>query len=279
MTKTSRFHHFIERRLLMRKIVTFGLATLFVISFVTLADAQMSDKAKMGRELFYDPSFGGTLDPDKVSGLACAHCHADFDEAKNPDGKMRSGHSIVGVPHRGEAKGGMIKGDMFARAAGGGGFCYEHFLQRVPSDKVNPTAIPAEQAEALMAYFSHVSGNNKGPKFQMMMLDKDAANAAAEKIVAMKGDTKRGWKVYARACADCHPTPGKAGIGSQLVRRRPPRDLDARLLKIAAYVRKGGSVMPFFSKDRLSDQDVADIVAFLGELTAGDGKSSKKQTP
>ena len=243
------------------------IASCVIFSFTLIANAEMSDKAQLGRELFYDPSFGGTLDPKKISGLACANCHADFDEETNSDGKIRSGHSIGGVPQRGEAKKGTIKGEVFGRSAGGSGFCYEHFLQRVPSDKVNPAAIPEAQAEALMAYFEHVSGGNKGPKVQMTMLDKDAAAAAADKIVSMKGDAKKGWTLYSRACNDCHPTARKAGIGSQLVRRRPPKDLDIRLHKIASYVRKGGFVMPSFSQDRLSDQEVADIIAFLEELT------------
>jgi mono/diheme cytochrome c family protein len=256
----------------MRKILVLGLIPVLVVVWAVLADAQMSAKAKMGRELFYDASFGGTLDPNKVSGLTCADCHADFDETANPDGKIRSGHSIVGVPSRGEAKGGMIKGDMFKRAAGGGGFCYEHFLQKVPHDKVNPTNIPAEQAEALMAYFEHVSGNNKGPKFQMQMMDKAAADAAAAKIVAMKGDPKKGWKLFSVACNGCHPTARKAGIGPQLVRSRPPADVEKRKVQIASYVRKGGVVvMPFFATDRLSDQDIADIVTFVTSLSGGDG--------
>jgi mono/diheme cytochrome c family protein len=158
---------------------------------------------------------------------------------------------------------------MFARAAGGGGFCYEHFLQKVPGNKVNPTAIPEEQAADLMAYFEHVSGDNKGPQFQLTMLDKEAANAAADKIMSMKGDSQRGWKLYSRACNVCHPTAKKSGIGSQLVRKKPPKDLEKRKHKIASYVRKGGFIMPFFSEDRLSDQDLADIVAFIAELTSG----------
>ncbi len=253
----------------MRKILVFGLNALLVITFASLASAQMSAKAKMGRELFYDASFNGTLDPAKVSGLSCADCHTDFDEATNPDGRIRSGHSIIGVPSRGEAKGGMIKGDMFKRAAGGGGFCYQHFLQKIPGDKVDPTAIPAEQAEALMAYFEYVSGNNKGPKFQMKMFDKAAADAAADKIVAMKGDSQQGWKLFSKACNSCHPTAKKAGIGPQLVRSRPPADMEKRKRQIASSVRKGGFVMPFFAEDRLSDQDIADIVAFISGLTGG----------
>ncbi len=250
----------------MYKTIAFGLTALLMLSLTIIANTEMSEKAKVGRELFSDPSFGGTLDPAKVSGLSCSDCHADFDETTNPDGRIRAGHSIVGVPHRGTAKGGMITADIFARAAGGGGFCYQHFLQKIPSNKVDPTAIPEEQAEALMAYFEHVSGDNKGPQFQFATLDKDAASAAADKIIAMKGDAQRGWKLYAQACNVCHPTAKKSGIGTQLVKRRPPRDLEKRKHQIAAYVRKGGFTMPFFSEDRLSDQEIADIVAFIDKL-------------
>ncbi len=250
----------------MYRTVVFVLVALLTLSLATIVDAEMSEKAKMGRELFSDPSFGGTLDPAKASGLSCSDCHADFDEATNPDGRIRAGHSIIGVPHRGTAKGGMITADIFARSAGGGGFCYQHFLQKVPSNKVDPTAIPEDQAAALMAYFEHVSGDNKGPQFQITMLDKDAASAAADKILAMEGDAQRGWKLYGQACNVCHPTAKKSGIGSQLVKRRPPRDLEKRKHQIAAYIRKGGFIMPFFSEDRLSDPDIADIVAFITKL-------------
>ena len=162
-----------------------------------------------GANFFTIPTFKGTIDPSKATGLTCANCHADFDEAANPDGVIRAGHSVLGVPHRGEAKGGMIKAADFARAAGGGGFCYEHFLQRVPGDKVNPTAIPAEHAEALMAYFETISGDNKGPEFEIAMLDDDAKKAAGEKIAAMSGDASNGWQLFGRTCITCHPTAKK----------------------------------------------------------------------
>ena len=251
----------------MYRIVVFGLTALLTFSLVTITNAEMSEQAKMGRELFSDPSFGGTLDPAKVSGLSCSDCHADFDEATNPDGRIRAGHSIVGVPHRGDAKSVMITADIFARAAGGGGYCYQRFLQKIPHKKVDPTAIPEEQAAALMAYFEHVSGDIKGPEFQTIItLDKDAASAAADKIIAMEGDAQRGWKLYGQACNVCHPTATKPGIGSQLVKRRPPRDLEKRKHQIATYVRKGGFTMPRLAEDRLSDQDIADIVVFIAKL-------------
>ena len=165
----------------MREFVSFSLCGVLIVGFILLAQAQMSDKAQLGRELFNDPTFKGTIDPSKATGLTCANCHADFDDTANPDGVIRAGHSVIGVPHRGETKRGMVKGANFARAAGGGGFCYEHFLQKVPYDKVNPTAIPAEHAEALMAYFEAISGDNTGPAFEIAMLDNDEKKAAGEK--------------------------------------------------------------------------------------------------
>ena len=249
----------------MRKFVSLSLCGVLIMALVLLTHAQMSDKAQLGRELFHDPTFKGTIDPSKATGLACANCHADFDDTANPDGLIRAGHSVVGVPHRGEAKGGMIKGADFARAAGGGGFCYEHFLQRVPHDKVNPTAIPAEHAAALMAYFETISGDNKGPQFEIAVLEDDAKKAAGEKIAAMSGDTNNGWQLFGRACIVCHPTVKKAGIGPQLVRSRAPRNIDATMARWATKIRGGGYLMPAYASDILSDQDIADIIVFLRE--------------
>lgn len=250
----------------MRKLVVFSFCSALIVGFILLAHAQLSDKAQLGRELFHDPTFKGTIKPGNrqgyATGLSCANCHADFDEAANPDGLIRAGHSMIGVPHRGTAKGGMISSADFARAAGGGGFCYEHFLQRIPSDKVNPTAIPAEHAEALMAYFEVISGDNKGPAFEIAMLDAEAKKAEGEKIAAMSGDADRGWELFGRACVVCHPTPYRAGIGPRVIGSRAPRNIDAAMVRWATKIRGGGTLMPFYAPDILSDQDIADIVAF-----------------
>ncbi|MCE2402585.1 c-type cytochrome [Candidatus Poribacteria bacterium] len=252
----------------MRKVVSLSICVIMLIAalvYFTQAQ-QLGDKAQLGRELFHDPTFKGTISPKVATGLSCADCHADFDEAAKPDGLIRAGHSMIGVPQRGSAKGGMISGANFARAAGGGGFCYEHFLQKVRPDKVNPTAIPAEHAEALMAYFEAISGDNKGPEFKMEMLDDDAKTAAGEKIAVMPGDAEKGWKLFGRACVVCHPTAKKSGIGIRIVGTRLPRDIDKTVVRWAKTIRGGGStLMPFYASDILSDQDIADIVTFLRE--------------
>ena len=57
----------------------------------------------------------------------------------------------------------------------------------------------------------------------------------------------------------------KAGIGIQLVRSRAPRNIDTTMTRWATKIRGGGTLMPFYASDILSDQDIADILAFLRE--------------
>ena len=246
----------------MRKFVSFAISAALVIAFALLARAQVLDKAQLGRELFHDPTFKGTIDPSKATGLTCANCHADFDEILHPDGVIRAGHSVVGA-HRRAVKYPGVSVAEFARAAAGSTFCYQHFLQRVPYDKVKRDGIPIEHAEALMAYFEVISGDNEGPQFEIVLLDEEEKKKAGEEIAVMSGDASRGWLLFGRACVTCHPAVKKAGIGPQLIRSSAPSDIDETMVHWASQIRSGGFLMPFYAPDVLSDQDIADIIAFL----------------
>ena len=253
-------------------ITTSIFATLITLTVVTLGQAEISEQAKLGRHLFYDPSFGGSVDPRKATGFSCASCHADFDESKNRDGLIRSGHSIIGVPNRKESQWEKVTPGLFQRTAGGAGVCYQQFLQAIPAKKVDPVAIPEDQAKALMAYFDYITQKVSppqpefaGPEFTYGPLSREEARTEGDNILKLDGDKNRGWKLYGRSCANCHAGPKKRGIGSQLVRSRTP-NIQARLHKIASYVRQGGYLMPAIGKDKLSDQDMADIVAFLEQI-------------
>ncbi len=259
---------------LFSSITTSIFTTLITLTVaVTLGQAEISEQAKLGRYLFYDPSFGGSVNPRKATGFSCTSCHADFDESKNSDGLIRSGHSIIGVPNRKESQWEKVTPGLFQRTAGGAGVCYQQFLQAIPAKKVDPVAIPEDQAKALMAYFDYITQKVSpsqpefaGPEFTYAPLSREEARTEGDNILKLEGDKNRGWKLYGRSCANCHGGPKKRGIGGQLVRSRPPADIQARLHKIASYVRQGGYLMPAMGKDKLSDQDVADIVAFLEQI-------------
>ena len=247
-------------------VVAIAALLLLVAHWTDSQQPELSDKALAGRALFNDASLGGTIHPGKNTGLSCAMCHADFDEKARPDGLIRAGHSVVGVPSRLSAKGGMLQGDAFHRSAGGSGFCAAHFLQKIPADKVDAMAsLTPEQAEAFMAYFTEISLGKQGPEFTMQMLSKEEAQTEAAKIAELEGDAEEGWKLFNAACNVCHLTGTKRSAGPALVTRRAT-DKEYRT-RVADYVRGGGSLMPFFAEDRLSDQQVADIVEFVVTLS------------
>ncbi len=75
------------------------------------------------------------------------------------------------------------------------------------------------------------------------------------------GDPVRGRKLFAQNCAQCHGAIGDgASVGSDNV--APSLDV-ATVFQVAEAIRAGPGVMPRFSRDVLSDEDVDDIARFV----------------
>jgi thiosulfate dehydrogenase len=128
-------------------------------------------------------------------------------------------------------------------------------------------------ARAMYAYLETLKGDGESQKaapFTVVYVLYDTPN----------GDAKRGEATYGRACASCHG-PAHTGEG-RLVERasvlpeaaiaeHPPdkyTDNDRRLVFIekirhGAFVGYSGQ-MPPFSKEKLSDQDIGDLLGFFG---------------
>ena len=89
------------------------------------------------------------------------------------------------------------------------------------------------------------------------------------------GDAAAGQAVLTRLCNSCHPNAnagiGPALYGPQFADRYPD---DAA---IAAVIRQGKGGMPAFSTSQLSDQDLANVVAYLRGL--GSGAIAPEPTP
>jgi mono/diheme cytochrome c family protein len=89
------------------------------------------------------------------------------------------------------------------------------------------------------------------------------------------GDAAAGQAVLTRLCNSCHPNAnagiGPALYGPQFADRYPD---DAA---IAAVIRQGKGGMPAFSTSQLSDQDLADVVAYMRGL--GSGAIAPEPTP
>jgi mono/diheme cytochrome c family protein len=68
-----------------------------------------------------------------------------------------------------------------------------------------------------------------------------------------------GRAVFMRACAGCHPG-GEGGLGPGLNNKPLPGFV------IRYQVRHGVGVMPAFPKDRITDEQLDDVVAYLRRL-------------
>lgn len=76
---------------------------------------------------------------------------------------------------------------------------------------------------------------------------------------AKAGDAAAGQTVFQQNCDGCHPG-GNAGTGPAL----RGRGLTAE--RISTQVRNGGGGMPAFPPNRISDQQLADVVAYVMSL-------------
>jgi mono/diheme cytochrome c family protein len=88
-----------------------------------------------------------------------------------------------------------------------------------------------------------------------------ACCALAPLIVAKTDEPHPGQAPYDRACKVCHGAEGKGSGAPALV----PFAMDVEELLIR--VREGGGEMPPISENRVSDDDVTQIAAYLTSLT------------
>ncbi len=86
-----------------------------------------------------------------------------------------------------------------------------------------------------------------------------APSTQVDEILALDGDSEAGSTVYADNCAGCHAEDGSGGSGPALVGEADEGE------EFVALVLDGEEDMPAFS-DTLSDQDIADVLAFVQSL-------------
>ncbi|MES1186934.1 MAG: DM13 domain-containing protein, partial [Myxococcales bacterium] len=84
------------------------------------------------------------------------------------------------------------------------------------------------------------------------------------------GDVERGRSTFNQSCVVCHGTDGLGSIRGPKIAgsTRLPEYIAGRIRmsgspRSAVYSGLTGGVMPFWAKDRLSDDDVRDLVAFI----------------
>ena len=204
-----------------------------------------SELSAKGKEIFYAAS--------TETGLKCADCHSD---GTNDDKSLTKFFSPVnGVPKRTSTYHGMFKGEEVVKTAGGSTVCWERYLGY--TDELTP-----EQISALNAYFEEIATPND-PKeivYETIALperDKEKLKVERDVILKLTGNPDNGQKLFKEACSFCHSkdTPVKEVPNLQ--------EYEGNEKGIIYKARLGDEYMPFFRKDKLTDQDIADLGAFI----------------
>lgn len=240
-----------------------ALAVVLPALSPTWAQVKVTGSAVEGRLLYHSAALSG-------NGLACVTCHADFDEERRDDGLIRAAHPLYNAASRETFWGQEADSpDRYPNISSAAVRCVEAFLLR-------PDKLTAQQTLSLQAYLRAIT---RKPTRQPLAYTA-AADLTGEYAGFGGGDKRRGRHLFFATCHSCHPN-GNAGLAPVAI----PRDKEPRYyarkvregnglgavytgLDPDAYDRHGGLYMPFYGADRLSNQDIRDIIAHIKTLPA-----------
>jgi mono/diheme cytochrome c family protein len=217
-----------------------GMLTLASCSQNSSMDSQHGEAE--GQAVFAMPLSDG-------NSFACATCHALSEPS--PDGLRRPGHPIGDATRRSQWKNG--KAATFLDAVNS---CVTEWM-------VAPAWQPSDPRFVALRSFLD-SQAPEGP----------AADLSYEIVLPPSdlggGDFARGRSTFNQSCVVCHGNDGLGTLRGPKVAGslRLPEYIASRIrtsgsTRSAVYSGLTGGVMPFWAKDRLSDAEVRDLVAFV----------------
>jgi mono/diheme cytochrome c family protein len=222
---------------------------VLLLSLAALSSCSATPPPPTGEEVYSQPLVDGNT-------FACATCHALTEPAA--DGIRRPGHPIGDAVRRPSFKNG--------RAAS--------FLAAVNSCVTEWQAAPAWSADdpqflALKEFLERTAPATAAPiSFEIVQPPPSLEG----------GRVDAGRALFNSSCAVCHGTDGAGSLrGPNLAGASLAPELIARRVRTSGAVGSGtypgltGGRMPFWSKDRLSDAELRDLVAFVATAEIPDG--------
>lgn len=209
--------------------------------------------ARLGQRLFSDPE----LSTSPFNRFSCATCHVN-DPTAGPvvPGRFDPGFNLHGAPYRASWWGGYERSLLDAINV-----CVASFMGGRTFTKEDP------QARQLYEYLAETPPAPMPAAPLTLVLNITA-------LRELTGDAEKGRGVWNAACQRCH---GEAFTGKGLLDPRAgivPRDTEREFPGQAREVviekiRHGrffgiAGVMPLYAKESMSDQDVVDLITFLG---------------
>lgn len=222
-------------------------ALVLAIAFVA-ACGPGTTSAERGQALFSDPA----MSPSPSNAVSCATCHS---ASSSPSDHILAGGSLLGVSNRESFFGGRERD---VRAAIN--YCLRRFMR-------HPSLEPLSEADArgldLLSYLDTLEGPSDSVPWTVSLVNDNLP----------AGDSTRGEALYDRACRSCHgDTNTGAGRLTQFIAAIPTDTIEehadfARLISIqkvraGGFYGLGGDMAPF-APEVLSDQQLADIIAYL----------------
>lgn len=201
-----------------------------------------------GQALFSDPG----LSPSTSNAVSCATCHST---SEAPSQHILSGGSLLGVTNRETFFGGHER-DLRAAV----NYCLRRFM-RHPS--LEPLASDDPRGLDLLSYLDTLEGPSDTVPWTVSLVSGDLP----------AGDATRGAALYDDACRTCHgaTTTGNGRL-TQFIAAIPTDTIEehetfARIISVqkvraGGFYGLGGDMAPF-SPEVLSDQQLADIIAYV----------------
>jgi mono/diheme cytochrome c family protein len=212
----------------------------------------------LGQRLFEQPLEDG-------NSFSCATCHALAEPSA--DGVRRPGHAVGDSTRRPRWKNG--KAPTFLAAVNS---CLEEWMVAPPWKASDGSFV------ALRDYLDAQAPAGRAPELKFEIVPPPAELSG--------GDVARGRATFARTCVVCHGAGGTGTDRGPKVARsaRAESYLAQRIRnsgskKSAVYGELTGGVMPFWAKDRLTDDEVRDLVAFMKDGAPADAGTPPPPEP
>lgn len=231
--------------------IPFLVVLVGLVSINGCSGSEDGETVVSGEALYMEPHPDGNT-------FACATCHSLEEPA--PDGVRRPGHQVGDAANRPSYKNGQLVDLIDAINS-----CRVEWMAATQFSETDPRWL------ALQEYLSGVAGEGAAPELAYEIAQPPAALDG--------GDEAAGRELFNASCVVCH---GVDAVGTERAPVLRGSLLDAET--IATRVRTSGATnsavydgltggrMPFWSADRLSDDELLDIVAFvLGNDGGGGG--------
>ena len=211
-----------------------------------------------------------------TTGLTCIHCHADFNEKKDPfDKRIRPGHSLYNSANRAiwrNYKGEMIKDLKTAMKV-----CIDTWIVKPDSAEIKAKAKAAKKRRRrrrkvtekmtgwdhmkimtdITAYLKEMSPERSSKPVEVTREETIPSDRTLK-----SGNPATGRVIFERSCSICHAD----GPAPSLYRNGYTHRQIARKVRGLSPEGIAGVIMPGFSIDRLSKLELINVVSHVAKL-------------